>query len=299
MRRVVVTEPVHPDAVALLRDAGWQVVGPPADPQPCDALLVRTRPLTAAEVGMARMIAKHGVGVDNIPLDAARAAGVAVLNTPGANAGAVTEQTILLILALARGLDAQRAAAGAGARSPAVRGVEGLRLTVVGLGDIGRRVAALGAGLGMAVTVVSRSLAGDRTAEGYRVATLAAALPQTDVLTLHCPLTPQTRHMIDAAALAALPRGAMVVNTARGGIVDEGALAAALHAGLLGGAALDVTEVEPLPADSPLRGAPGLILTPHSATLSDGAFRRMGIEAARNILDHAAGQPRKGCIVVP
>jgi D-3-phosphoglycerate dehydrogenase len=235
--------------------------------------------------------------VDNIPLDAARAAGVAVLNTPGANAGAVTEQTVLLMLALARGLDAQRAAAGAGARSPAVRGVEGLRLTVVGLGDIGRRVAALGVALGMAVTVVPRVAGGAVTPEGYPVATLAEALPETDVLTLHCPLTAQTRHMIDAAALAALPRGAMVVNTARGGIVDEGALAAALHAGHLGGAALDVTEVEPLPADSPLRGAPRLILTPHSATLSDGAFRRMGMEAAQNILDHAAGRPRAACTV--
>lgn len=297
MPRVVVTEPVHPDALALLRDAGWQVVGPPADPQPCDALLVRTRPLTAADVGMARMIAKHGVGVDNIPLAAARAAGVAVMNTPGANAGAVAEQTILLILALARGLDAQRAAADAGVRSPAVRGVEGLRLTVVGLGDIGRRVAALGSALGMAVTVVPRVAVGAVTPEGYPVATLEAALPETDVLTLHCPLTEATRHMIGAAALAALPRGAMVVNTARGGIVDEGALAAALRAGHLGGAALDVTEVEPLPMDSPLRGAPGLILTPHSATLSEGAFRRMGMEAAQNILDHAAGRPRAACTV--
>jgi D-3-phosphoglycerate dehydrogenase len=173
-----------------------------------------------------------------------------------------------------------------------------LRLTVVGFGDIGRRVAALGAALGMAVTVVSRSLAGAVTTQGYRVATLAGALPETDVLTLHCPLTDQTRHMIDAGALAALPRGAMVVNTARGGIVDEAALAHALRSGHLGGAALDVTEVEPLPEDSPLRGAPGLIVTPHAATLSDGAFRRMGMEAARNILDHAAGCARAACTVV-
>lgn len=296
MPRVVVTEPVHPDALARLRDAGWQVVGPSADPQPCDALLVRTRKITAAEVAMTRMIAKHGVGVDNIPLDAARAAGVVVMNTPGANAGAVAEQTVLLILALARGLDAQRAAALAGARSPAVRGVEGLRLTVVGPGDIGGRVAVLGVALGMAVTVVPRV---PGSARGYPEAALADALPDTDVLTLHCPLTPDTRHMIDAAALAALPRGAMVVNTARGGILDETALAAALRSGHLSGAALDVTEVEPLPADSPLRGAPGLILTPHAATLSDGAFRRMGMEAAQNILDHAAGQPRRACTLVP
>lgn len=300
MPRVVVTEPLHPDALALLRDAGWQVLGPPADPQPCDALLVRTRPLSAAEIAMTRMIAKHGVGVDNIPLDAARAAGVAVMNTPGANSTAVAEQAILLILSLARNLDAQRRAEAAGQRAPALRGVEGLRLTVLGYGGSGRRLAALGAALGMRVTVIAPSLRGAATPEGYRIApALEAVLPETDVLSLHCPLTPATRHLVGAAALAALPAGAMVVNCARGGIVDEAALAAALHAGHLGGAALDVTEVEPLPADAPLRAAPRLILTPHAAALSEGAFRRMGMEAARNILDHAAGHPRAACIVLP
>jgi D-3-phosphoglycerate dehydrogenase / 2-oxoglutarate reductase len=138
------------------------------------------------------------------------------------------------------------------------------------------------------------------TPEGYRIApALEAVLPETDVLSLHCPLTPATRHLVGAAALAALPAGAMVVNCARGGIVDEAALAAALQSGHLGGAALDVTEVEPLPADAPLRAAPRLILTPHAAALSEGAFRRMGMEAARNILDHAAGHPRAACIVLP
>ena len=104
--------------------------------------------------------------------------------------------------------------------------------------------------------------------------------------------------MIGAAELALLPPGALVVNVARGGLIDEAALADALHSGHLGGAALDVTQVEPLPPDDPLRRAPRLILTPHAAGLGQGAFRRMGMDAAQNILDHAAGRPRPACTVV-
>ena len=103
--------------------------------------------------------------------------------------------------------------------------------------------------------------------------------------------------MIGAAELALLPPGALVVNVARGGLIDEAALADALHSGHLGGAALDVTQQEPLPADDPLRRAPRLILTPHAAGLGQGAFRRMGLQAAQNILDHAAGRPRADCTV--
>jgi D-3-phosphoglycerate dehydrogenase len=127
---------------------------------------------------------------------------------------------------------------------------------------------------------------------------LHSALRQADVLTLHCPLTAQTRGMIGAAELALLPPGALVINLARGGLVDEAALAVALRSGGLGGAARDVTCVEPLPPDDPLRRAPRLILTPHAAGLGQGAFRRMGMDAAQNSLDHAAGRPRPGCTVV-
>jgi D-3-phosphoglycerate dehydrogenase len=164
----------------------------------------------------------------------------------------------------------------------------GRRLLLVGFGEIARRVAGLAAAFGMEVTVLSRSLAGSLTPEGYRVAhDLAVALPQAEVLSLHCPLTPATRGLIGAAELARLPDGALVVNTARGGLIDEAALAEARH---LGGIGLDVTEVEPLPADHPLQRRPEVILTPHTAALSAGAFRRMGLDAAQNILDYLAGR---------
>jgi D-3-phosphoglycerate dehydrogenase len=231
--------------------------------------------------------------VDNIPLEAAKAAGVTVMNTPGANAAAVAEQTLLLMLALARDLTGQMAG-----RRAAVTGLEGRRLLVVGFGESGRRVVQAALALGLQVTVLTPRPDQAAASGAHAANDLHSALRQTDILSLHCPLTPQTKDMIGAAELALLPPGALVVNVARGGLIDEAALADALHSGHLGGAALDVTQVEPLPPDDPLRRAPRLILTPHAAGLGQGAFRRMGMDAAQNILDHAAGRPRPACTVV-
>lgn len=289
LRRVAVTEPVHPDAIALLRDAGWQVQDTLAG---AEAALVRTRRLSPDDVAGLRMISKHGVGVDNIPLDAARAAGVCVTNTPGANAAAVAEQALMLLLALMRDLDGQRA--GLVRR---VRGVEGLRLVVVGFGQSGQRFAMLAAAMGMAVTVVARSRAEDARAAGFAVADLDAAMAGADAVSLHVPLTDATRGLIGATQLAAMAPGAVVVNCARGGIVDEDGLIAALSSGHIAGAGLDVAEVEPVPPVSPLR-RPGVIVTPHAAGLGQGAFRRMGTEAARNVIDWGRGHLRPGVVVV-
>jgi D-3-phosphoglycerate dehydrogenase len=135
---------------------------------------------------------------------------------------------------------------------------------------------------------------------GYPVAPdFAKALAHADVITLHCPLTPDTQNLLDAAAISRLPQGAMVVNCARGGLIDEAALIAALESGHLGGAGLDVSVVEPLSVDAPLRRAPRVILTPHAATLSDGAFRRMGMMAAQNIIDFFAGRPKPTFTLLP
>lgn len=297
-RRVLITEPIHKDALDLLFDAGWEVIGPDQPMQAADALLVRVRQISEADLSLFSMISKHGVGVDNIPLKAAEKAGVTVMNTPGANAGAVAEQALMLMLVLMRDLPLQMEAARNGQSSPLVQGLEGRRLLVIGYGASGRRVAALGKAIGMGVTIHSPSMNDARHA-GFDVATnLEAALKRADIVSLHCPLTDDTRHLLNAERLSLLPKGAIVVNCARGGLIDESALIAALENRDLGGAALDVTETEPLPSDHPLRTAPNLILTPHSAAMSDGAFRRMGMVAAQNILDHFAGRGRAEFTVI-
>lgn len=297
-RRVLVTEPIHQDALALLRAEEFEVIGPGAPFQPADVLLVRTRKVSAQEVGLFTLISKHGVGVDNIAMAAAETAGVAVMNTPGANSSAVAEQVLMLMLALARNLDGQRATA-PGDHAPTVQGLEGRRLLVVGFGATGKRIAVLAKALGMAVTIYSRDLKEARSL-GYPVSPdFTKALTHADIITLHCPLTSQTQNLLDADALAQLPRGALVVNCARGGLIDEAALIAGLKSGHLGGAGLDVTVTEPLPLDAPLRAAPRIILTPHAATLSDGAFRRMGMMAAQNILDFYACRAKADYTLLP
>jgi D-3-phosphoglycerate dehydrogenase len=302
--RVFITEAVAPEVPALLRAGGCSVVdgqdmtaaeraGAMAD---AAVWLVRILPLPGPYPAGLRMISKHGVGVDNIDLAAARAAGVIVTNTPGANAGAVAEFALGQMISLARGFGAL-SHDGPKLLAP---GLGGRRLLVIGFGASGQRVAALAAAFGMEVWVYSPRLAGDRTPKGHRiVANWRAVLGSVDVVSLHCPLTPETRGMIGREELSALPRGAIIVNTARGGIIDQAALGEALASGHVAGAVLDVTEPEPLPPADPLRHAPNLVLTPHVAGLSAQAFRETGLMAARNILDFVAGRADPAHVVVP
>lgn len=220
------------------------------------------------------------------------------MNTPGANSAAVAEQALMLMLALARDLHGQEAALREGQALPRPSGLEGRRLLIVGFGGSGSRLAVLGQALGMRVCVLSRRAAPVRAA-GFMVETDPdRAVAAAEVISFHCPLTDLTRDFLSAARLARLPRGAFVINCARGGLVNEAALAAALEAGHLGGAGLDVTVTEPLPVSHPLRRAPRLILTPHAAAMSEGAFRRMGMMAAQNILDHFTGCPDPAHVVL-
>ncbi|MDE3028476.1 MAG: hydroxyacid dehydrogenase [Paracoccaceae bacterium] len=300
MVQVLVTEPVHPDALALLRAGGCKVIYGPNLDAPAfsnalaqvEILLVRILKLDPTCIAAPlRMVSKHGVGVDNIPLEVARVAGIAVANTPGANTNAVAEHTLMLMLALAKSLPQMTAAAlrdGRPDRAARVVDLAGRRLLLIGYGRTARRVAALAKAFGMSLTVMSPRLRGVLTPEGYAIAhDLHAALQSADVLSLHCPLTPATQGLIGAAELALLPRGAHVINTARGGLIDEAALAAATH---LGGFAVDVVAEEPIRPDNLLLHAANGIVTPHSAAMSAEAFRQMGMDAAQNILDYLAGR---------
>ncbi|GAA3052273.1 MULTISPECIES: phosphoglycerate dehydrogenase [Actinomycetes] len=237
------------------------------------------------------VISRYGVGTDRVDLEAARAAGVVVTNAPGANSQSVAELTVGLMFAVARRIPRLDAAVAAG-DWPRADGVElgGRRLGVIGLGEIGRQVARAGAGLGMEVHGCDPALDDDRIRElGIVPGSVDEVCRRADVLSLHVPLTPRTRHLVDARRLDLLPDGAIVVNTARGGLLDEQAAHAALEEGRLHGVAVDAYETEP-PRESPLIGHPRVVATPHTGAHTAEAVHRMAQAAVGNLLDVLQGR---------
>lgn len=317
MTRVLLVGAVHPAGLARLRgEPGIEVVELGEDrPEEipgalaeAEAVIVRTAPLPAAAIAGApklRVVTKHGVGYDNIDVAAATARGIPVTVTATANATSVAEFTLAQILALTKLSAAMDAAVRAGdwAARNRLAPIElaGKTLVIVGFGRIGRRVASRALAFELRVLVHDPYV----TAEAIRAAgcepveRLEDALAAADVVTLHCPLTAETRGLIGRERLARLPAGAFLVNTARGGIVDEAALAEALRSGRLAGAALDVMVREPLPADDPLLALPNLLLSPHIAGVTAESARRMALEAAENVLAGLAGRLPREVVVNP
>ncbi|GIW19740.1 MAG: 2-hydroxyacid dehydrogenase [Chloroflexota bacterium] len=286
---------------ALLADAGIEVRYPSLERilteaemielvRGCDGLIVGLDPVTARvlEAGPLRVVVKYGSGLDNIDLEAARVRQVEVRTTPGANSQAVAELTIGLLFALARHLVAHHLDAQRGTWTRRIgRELAGRRLGVIGYGQIGRRVASLGLAVGMEV------VAHDPYVERADVplVDLAALIESADAVSLHVPLTPETRHLVDATFLGRMRRGAWLVNTARGGLVDLAALAEALVDGHLGGAAIDDFE-EPPPPESTLWQLPNFIASPHAGATTVEAVERTGVaavEAALSVLARAGG----------
>ncbi|MDE2356414.1 MAG: hydroxyacid dehydrogenase [Alphaproteobacteria bacterium] len=262
-----------------------------------EALLVRNRTqVNAALLAHAprlKVVGRLGVGLDNIDLAACRARGVAVCPAAGANDLAVAEYVIAMALVLLRGayLASERVAAGAWPRMALIgREAAGKTLGLIGYGAIARLTSQKAKALGLAVAAYDPLLDANAPAwrDVARCETLEALLAQADVVSLHVPLTAVTRGMIGAEALKRMKPGAVLINAARGGVVDEAALAEALKAGRLGGAALDVFETEPLTAQAGARfaGVPNLILTPHIAGVSDESNVRVSEVTARNVLAH-------------
>ncbi|WP_107316243.1 hydroxyacid dehydrogenase [Achromobacter xylosoxidans] len=277
---------------ALLRAAGQ-----------ADALIVRNRSQVDAALLAAaprlRAVGRLGVGLDNIDMPGCAARGIQVVPATGANARAVAEYVVGTLLALLRGAYAASAevAGGQWPRAALSQGLEahGRTLGVVGFGGIGQLTARLAAGLGMRVVACDAALPADHPAWADAGATrleLDDLLAQADAVTLHVPLTSGTRHLLDAGRIARMRPGAVLINTSRGGIVDETALAAALRGGHLGGAALDVFEQEPLSAGGPLAGAPNLILTPHIAGLTREANTRVSDMVAAGVTIALTGGAR-------
>ena len=233
-----------------------------------------------------KVIARYGVGVDSVDLEAAREKNIVVTNTPGANSVSVAELTLALMLALARQIPEAVAATHQG-RFPRLTGVslEGKTVGIVGLGAIGKQLARRLSGFD------SRLLAydpypDDAFARQYRVefVVMDELLGQSDFVSLHLPLMPETRGMVDAAFLARMKKGAYLINTARGELIDETALLAALQSGQLKGAALDALAQEPPDPAHPLLALPQVIATPHLGAQTDGATNSMGWMALQDCL---------------
>lgn len=296
--RVLVTQAIDDAGHAILDAAGFDVdVREGEAPITRAALLDRVRGCAGLismptdridgavlDAGPLRVVAQHAVGLDNVDLDAARARGVMVTNTPDVLTAATADLAMALLLAAARrvveGDRLLRAGGFHGWRPLLLRGLDldGARLGIVGLGRIGQAVAARAKAFGMTVVHHGRR-------DGLP---LAALLESCDVVSLHCPLTADTRHLIDAAALARMKPGAILVNTARGPVVDEAALVAALHSGHLGGAALDVFEGEPA-VHPGLLALDNVVLAPHIGSATVGARRRMAVKAAENLVAALTG----------
>jgi D-3-phosphoglycerate dehydrogenase / 2-oxoglutarate reductase len=285
---LVVAEAIDEDSLAALAgDAAGILV--------CYAP-VTARVVQAASDGGCRVIARYGIGYDNVDVEAATAAGIVVTNVPDYCLDEVADHTMALLLAAVRGVAAGAALVrdGAWERPPGtIHRLAGRRLALVGLGNIGRRVAARARAFGLEVVAYDPYA---KPEDGIAlVPDLEAAIAEADVVSLHAPLTPETRHVVDARSIALMRRAPLLVNTARGGLVDTDAVLEALDSGALSGAALDVLDAEPPPAGHPIRSHPRAIVTPHMAFHSEEAGvelqRRAAEEVARGLKGEAPDRP--------
>jgi D-3-phosphoglycerate dehydrogenase len=310
---------VAQDAEVLLREAGLRFVYTDAYPDEAAliaavrqhrpvALIHRQGFVSAAVMDAAaprlEVISRHGAGFDGIDVEAARARGLTVARAAGANSRQVAEHAMAMILSLMKDMPslAEGMRRGLWEKNTRVsRDVAGTTLGVVGYGAIGSKVARLADAFGIRVLAFDPLLPGHALpGPGERVAELDTLLSQSQVLTLHCPLDDTTRGMIGATEMARLPQGAILVCTARGGIVDEQAVTAALDAGHLAWAGLDVFSKEPLDSASPLRAHPRVLATPHLAATTPRGAAAMATAAAESVIAVLAGRhpALEGAIVV-
>src|SRR5438874_788114 len=236
------------------------------------ALIIRSQTKVTAKILNAgkklRVVGRAGVGVDNVDVETATRRGVVVLNAPGANTISTAEHAFSLLLSLARNIARADATIKGGTWDrKSLEGVElyNKTLGIIGMGRIGSELSRRAMGFGMRVLAYDPYLSASRarSLQVELVEQIDAILPQADFITMHMPMTAETKDMLDARRLSLCKKGVRIINAARGGLVNEAALAAALTSGQVSAAALDVYEVEPLAADSPLRSAPNLVTTPH------------------------------------
>jgi D-3-phosphoglycerate dehydrogenase len=301
--KVLVCDPIDDEGIKELRQAGFEVdVDPTLSTDRLkevvsnyDALIVRSRTKVTKEIiesgKKLKAIGRAGVGVDNIDVESAEKRGITVLNTPEALSDAVAELTIGLIISLARKIPlADRAMKEGMWIKKELMGwqLKGKTLGLIGLGSIGERVARIGKALGMKIIFTKRTpptpeLLRELEAEYIPLENFSEFLQKSDIITIHIPLTPQTRHMISDEEIQLMKDGAILINTSRGEIVDEKALFKALQSGKLGGAALDVYEVEP-PKNLELIKLPNIVCTPHIGGQTIESQKEAAITIARKLV---------------
>ncbi len=315
--KIVVCDPVSPRGIARLQEhAEFQVevIGKKLSeaellPRVRDAvaLIVRSETrITRAVIDAApllKVVGRAGVGVDNVDVDAATARGVVVMNTPAGNTISTAELTFSMLLSMARKIPQASASMRAGEwNRKAFSGTElhGKTLGVLGMGRIGAEVARRARAFGMTVFAYDPYLSNAKAqALDVRLASLDDVFASADFITVHMPMTEETRGMINAAAIAKMKKGVRLLNCARGGIIAEADLLAALQSGQVGAAALDVFETEPPPADFPLRDLPQVIMTPHLGASTDEAQENVGIEVADAISDFLLNGEVRNAVNLP
>jgi len=309
--KIIIADKISPRGVKLFSDLGWQVVQPTAENlvaelADADALVVRSATRVTDELlshaPRVRVVGRAGVGVDNVDLDAATHRGVVVMNTPGGNATSVAEHALALMLSMARSIPQLNAAMHAGRwEKSGAAGAElrGKTLGLVGLGRVGAEVARRARGFEMHVLAHDPYLSPERAAEwDVELVSLKDVLEKSDFVSLHTGLSEATRGLINAATIAQMKKGARLVNTARGELVDEAALAEGLRSGHLAGAALDVFATEP-PKDSALLAMANVIATPHVAGSTTEAQEEVGVQIAQQVRDYLAEGTLRNAVNLP
>lgn len=302
-QKVYVSEPIHPSAIAMLEEyfevvQGKDVSKLAEEAQGCSGMLVRVAKITAEimdAIPTLQVVAKHGVGVDNIDVDAATERGILVVNAPTANSNAVAEHTVTLILAACKNLvllDQATRNSGFAKRSQYVlTELKGKTVGLVGLGRIARLVAkkltAFDVKLIGSDPFVSKETAAEH---GIELMSMESVLEQADIVSLHTPLTDETHKMVNGELLAKMKPSAILVNVSRGPVVDEDALFHALKEGKIAGAALDVFDPEPPSVYNPLFALDNVVVSPHNAALTDMALVAMAMDSATGIADYLTGK---------
>jgi len=315
MPHIVVADPIHPDGIDRLLKAPGVTLDHPGNPSPgtlaerlrhADGLIVRGTVVDRELVAKARqlrVVCRHGVGYDLVDVPALSERGIAVMITPEANAASVAEHALTLMLTLARRVIQQSDAVRRGQwrvqGQSATFELGGRSILIVGFGRIGTRVARLCTAFGMHVMVHDPYIpAGTIRGAGYEaVIDRDAGLARADIVTVHVPANDKTRGLVNADFLWRMKRGAVLINTARGTLVDEAALDNALRSGHLAAAGVDVLRVEPMAEPPPMVALDNFVVTPHMAASTAEGLRRMAWDSAGNVVDYLAGKPDRDAIV--